>query len=438
MKEYLEKHIKDIFNSLGIKVPFKVYNCNVDTLPDWTKQIQLTNEFIVYCHDISLKQRLQVFTGKNIFQYENFIYWFEGNRIVTLENVKIKVIDNNNKNIKCLKTNTRLPSFLDDFIYNQLRAIYAPNFQRFDYNLNLTNEDILKYLGTYFPRSYAESFCIFDNIFQNKEYQQAISKKSILNILSVGSGTGGDIIGLIIAIEKYFQQVSKINIYAIDGNFEALTILIKLVDNFRNHTSKIININTIKSIFSSVSDITSDKIITNEFDFILSFKLICEIITMDNENNNNSYYDFIIKFLPMLKKNGLCILLDVTTKSNHTRYNPILMNRQVNQALRELDNYKSLLPISCNIYEKQCYFDCFNQQIFTVTHQKQTNDKSKVTYRVIGHNDLVNKIVSNANDSKLLVNNRNICPHTVNYLKTEDAYFLKQSYKRIKGELKEN
>ena len=67
--------------------------------------------------------------------------------------------------INYLKTNTQLPSWLDDFIFKQLNAEYAPNFQKFDLNLDLTKEENLKYLGTYFPRSYAESFCIFDNIF---------------------------------------------------------------------------------------------------------------------------------------------------------------------------------------------------------------------------------------------------------------------------------
>ena len=65
--------------------------------------------------------------------------------------------------IKLLKTNTRLPIWLDDYIFKTLKAQYSPNHERFDFNLDLSESDILKYLGTYFPRSYGESFCIFDN-----------------------------------------------------------------------------------------------------------------------------------------------------------------------------------------------------------------------------------------------------------------------------------
>src|SRR5690554_3716276 len=197
MKQELEKHIKNIFDSLGINSPFEVYDCNIDTLPEWTKNIELTNEFIVCCKDFLIQDRLQVFTGKKSFENGNQFYWFEGDSISTINLITENDLNFEINKIEFLKTETRLPAFLDDFIFNRLNAIYAPDFQRFEYNLDLTGEEILKYLGTYFPRSYAESFCIFDNIFQNIAYHQIISNKTYLNILSIGSGTGGDIIGLL-------------------------------------------------------------------------------------------------------------------------------------------------------------------------------------------------------------------------------------------------
>lgn len=239
MKQDLEKHIKDIFNSIGIESSFEVYECNTDILPEWTKNIELTNEYIVSCQDFSIKERLQVFIGKNIFENGKYLYWFEGERIIEPDNLPInEQYKNEDEKIEYLKTDTRLPAYIDDFIFNQLNAIYAPDFQRFEYNLDLSGEEIRKYLGTYFPRSYAESFCIFDNIFQNSVYQKTNADVKILNILSVGCGTGGDIIGLITAIEKHFPVVSEINIFAIDGNNEALTILEQVIDRIQNQTSK--------------------------------------------------------------------------------------------------------------------------------------------------------------------------------------------------------
>jgi len=428
MKQDLERHIKDIFNSLGITVPFEVYDCKIDILPDWAKNVELTNEYFACCKDLTIRKRLQVFTGKNIFENGNHIYWFEGDGILTTETIiEDEIIDElERQSVEYLKTKTRLPVFVDDFIFNKLNAIYAPDFQRFDYNLDLTGEEILKYLGTYFPRSYAESFCIYDNIFQNLAYQQIISNRKDLNILSIGSGTGGDIIGLLTAIEKHFHNVKEINIWALDGNIEALNILEQIIDNFKTHASKNINLKTIYSVFDSISDFQNEKIAENKYDFILSFKFICEVIALGKGNYDNSYYDFTFRFLPLLSNDGLFVLLDVTTKPKHNTFNPILMNHQVNQTLRELNEYETLLPLPCSVHSDKCFVDCFQQKTFCVTHSKHTNDKSRVAYRILAPKILKEQIGVIIDDSKQLINNDKICPFTENGEKTGDAYLLKQ------------
>jgi hypothetical protein len=299
MKNDLTRHIKDIFNSLGLSDSLKMFDCRYDKLPQWTKDIQLTHEFIVCCQDISLKQRLQVFIGKNIFENGKYLYWFEGERIIELDSSSVKEeYKIEGEKIEYLKTDTRLPAYIDDFIFNQLEAIYAPDFQRFEFNLDLTGEEIKKYLGTYFPRSYAESFCIFDNIFQNNVYQEIIANFKTLSILSVGCGTGGDIIGLLTAIEKHFPYISKVDILAIDGNYEALKILEQIIGKVQNQLSKKITLKTKQIVFRSISEFLIENEISKNFDFILSFKFICEIILMGRGKFDNSYYDFVKKFLP--------------------------------------------------------------------------------------------------------------------------------------------
>ena len=425
MKNALENHINNILTTLQIKESVEIYDCIFDVLPEWTKHIQLTHEFLICCNDITEKQKLQAFIGKTIFQFQNYNYWFEGDRTSEEEQVVTDDIDENtNYKINYLKSNTQLPSWLDDFIFKQLNAEYAPNFQKFDLNLDLTKEENLKYLGTYFPRSYAESFCIFDNIFQNKNYRDTLDDKKSINILSVGCGTGGDVIGLLTVFVKYCSKISDINIWTLDGNIEALSIAGKIIEKFKVQSSRNINVKTIHLAFDSISDINDYHIGNIKFDFILSFKLLNEIIAIGKGQFDNSYYTFIHKFVPMLSDNGLCVLLDVTTKSKHTTYNPILMNRQVNQALKELTKYKTLLPISCELYGDNCNFDCFCQKTFTVTHSKHINDKSKVVYRVIAHNDLKTNIIRPDYQSRLLIYNDKVCPHTENKNYTEDAYLL--------------
>jgi len=425
MKSELIKHIEEIFNSLGISESFEVFDCCHDILPKWIKDIQLTHEFIVCCPDNSLNQRLQVFIGKSIFENGRYLYWFEGEQIIEPDSVLIDKQDIIEKEkIEYLKTDTRLPAYIDDFIFNHLNAIYAPDFQRFEYNLDLTEEEIKKYLGTYFPRSYSESFCIFDNIFQNKGYQHTIADSKTFNILSVGCGTGGDIIGLITAIEKHLPFVSEIDILAIDGNNEALTILEQIIDRAQNQLSKKINLKTKQTVFSRISEFLVENEINQNFDFILSFKFVCEIISVGNGKLDNSYYDFLMKFLPLLSENGLCLLLDVTTKHNHTTYNPILMNKQTNQAIRELKIYTSLIPAPCSIFSEICSCDCFHQKTFTVTHSKHSNDKSRVAYRLLVSQNLKEKLNHKINNSKQLIYNEKTCPYTEKGELTLDAFIL--------------
>lgn len=64
-----------------------------------------------------------------------------------------------------MQNNVTLPQWLDDLIFNQLGAKYCrsnSDMTVIDWDKN----DVLNYLGTYFPRSYAESYCIFSHLFQ--------------------------------------------------------------------------------------------------------------------------------------------------------------------------------------------------------------------------------------------------------------------------------
>jgi hypothetical protein len=100
------------------------------------------------------------------------------------------------------------------------------------------------------------------------------------------------------------------------------------------------------------------------------------------------------------------------------------MNKQVNQAMRELQGYITLIPKSCSVYSELCSYDCFHQKTFTVTHSKHTNDKSKVAYRVLVSQQLNEIINYKVNNAKLLINNKKICPYTVKGKFTFDAYLF--------------
>jgi len=445
LKDSLKIHILKVFSSLQIEhVPYEVYECGVDSLPEWANHVQLTHEFMVCCEQNFYKDKLQRFLYKEIYQNEKYMYWFEGEKIVDINQDETETAQKRNvteASISYLKSETRLLKWLDDFIFRELGAEYAPDFQCFGYNLDSTKDKNLIYLGTYFPRSYAESFCIFDNIFQYAPYKQIIAQKEKIKILSVGCGTGGDLAGLLTIIEKYCSDtVSTINILAIDGNKDAITILEKIIIKFQENFSKRIVLVAEHAILSSITDIDLSRYCT-KYDFILSFKMVCEIILAGKGAYNNSYYDFVVKFLPMLSNEGLCVLLDVTIKAENGIYLPIIVNQQVNQALRDLKNYQTLLPRSCNLYEAKCDKKCFTQQQFSVTHLNQSKNISNVVYRVIAPKFLTGIMPTPQYEVRYITNkskfynstSEGLCAYSAHYTKAVDAYKLISKKKGIQG-----
>ena len=450
MKEELEKHISTIFSALQITESFEVFECESDVLPEWANRVSLTHEFLICCGQLSGKEKLQNFLGKKLYQFENFVYWFDGGQIAEIEKSELGLSEIQNEEdpietkFECLKTKTSLPSWLDNFIFNQLNAEYAPDFERFDYNLDLTEEENKKYLGTYFPRSYAESFCIFDNIFQNTKFQKTVSQKESLNILSVGCGTGGDLIGLLVVIEKYCDKNTALDIWAIDGNKNALDILTRIVEAFKATTNKKVNLNVLNFVFCTETEqyTAKDEIKAREYDFVLSFKMITEIISAGKGIADNSYFHFLKTFVPLLSENGLCVLLDVTTKQKHNNtYNPILMNNQVNKVLQELENYQTLLPLPCNLHEKKCNANCFTQQQFAVSHSKRINDISKVAYRVIANINFAEQLGKPDVMAKYVIGKDKICCYTESNDKNVDSYLLgtfKEKQPTIKSDISDD
>lgn len=380
MKNALIQHVKQIFEVLQIYAEYFVYDSAIDVLPNWLQNLPLTHEYVVYCKANFEKDRLQEFIHKDIFKAGNWYYWFEGEKKKDAEqqpdNSIVELLPPHPR--ESLKTKTRLPSWLDNFIFNTLQAEYAPDFQRFEYNLNLSHEENLKYLGTYFPRSYAETFCIFDNIFSNDVIKSKYVRLTEVSILSVGCGTGGDIMGLLTIINKHFASIKRINVFAVDGNEDALNILTQIVEQANRQFHKEVVLSIKQVVFDRINAID----LKSSFDFIITSKLINEIINKGKGGMDSSYYDFAKAFSPLLKQEGFMLILDVTTKVGTSEFCPILLNRQVNQFVYEHPDFVSIIPIPC-ANKDNCQVQCFSQKEFTVSHSKFANDKSRVAYRIL-------------------------------------------------------
>lgn len=307
-----------------------------------------------------------------------------------------------------IENSTILPVWLDSFIYEELGANYAPDYVRYEYNLDLSKEEVKTYLGTYFPRSYAESFCIFDNLYCNAKYNSVMQEKSEISILDFGCGTGGEIIGLLTVLSKHLPDLKKVTILAIDGNHDALRYSTKIVEQFKLHCPYKIEYNVGPIAISDCSDVEiMDEIVKSSFDYILSFKAICELISKQRITGNA--YQYVAKILaPKLTDIGLITLLDVTVKNDIIgTYYPIYMNQGLRHFLNDYETFKTLIPLPCHKFEDACTQLCFTQRIFSVTHSRRTDDISKVSYRIMGQKDFIQSVIPEFTDGKFIIQKKN-------------------------------
>ena len=120
-----------------------------------------------------------------------------------------------------------------------------------------------------------------------------------------GCGTGGELIGFITAVSEQLPSVKHIDIRALDGNVHALRMLECILENISQRFEISFDSHLMPIVIDDFYDmgIVTD-IITQLFDFVISFKAICEFVTRQQFDEQNPYEHIINVFSPKLKSNG--------------------------------------------------------------------------------------------------------------------------------------
>jgi hypothetical protein len=375
-----------------------------------------SNVIVVYSEGIdSISGKLSKFIGKDVMALNsNSIYWELGTEISPIIHQASLPIQQPSKDdaqstqrVLFRKSRTVLPHWLDRYIFESLGAKYSPEHTRYEYNLDLSKEEIAIYLGTYFPRSYSESFCIYDNLLKNENYHHIISKLSIINVLDIGCGTGGELVGLITALTKYLSISIIIHIDAFDGNEYSLSALRNIIMMMKSQTHHTIELVTHFKKYTLKSKIDTNDLEDQVYEFIFCNKMVCELISHD-VIPTEAYRKIAKNLCPLLSDDGVFLLLDVTIKDTKAGvFYPLIMNKELNDYVNEHIEFSTLLPLACS--KEHCRDSCFMQQTFQVSHSRKSNDESKVCYRILCHKELKDKIVI-----KLEENTQHII-HSVKY-----------------------
>ena len=148
---------------------------------------------------------------------------------------------------------------------------------------------------------------------------------------------------MITAIGRHLPH-TKISITAIDGNDGALAILKDLVECNPNKNIQV-ELSAFSQTLGTIEDVEKLAFGKNDYHFILCDKMVCELISKE-VLPTNAYAIMAKKLTAFLHENGLLIMLDVTTKDEHSGYfYPQLMNNAINDYVRKSRTIETLLPL---------------------------------------------------------------------------------------------
>lgn len=118
-----------------------------------------------------------------------------------------------------------------------------------------------------------------------------------------------------------------------------------------------------------------EQIITQSYDFVISFKAICEFVTKQQFEQQNPYEHIINLFMPKLSSKGVICLADVTS------FNAVSHD---------------WLPAMLDNASKACNVDIlyrnggFNEDYY-ISHTHHKNDISKIAWRIYKNNKMKHK-----------------------------------------------
>jgi hypothetical protein len=266
------------------------------------------------------------------------------------------------------------------------------------------DEKILKYLGTYFPRSFLESRFIFASLLNNGEIFQRISEKPRFRILDLGGGTGGNLLGLLDTLAQCSFR-KPIEIVAVDGNEKALATLHQVLEhsgyarclNIVNVENKKVRFGTHLAQFSTgMTQLCAE--LEGEFDVIMSWKFLNELYRRTFAQALGTYRVAMQCLENKLSANGVCVFLDLCDQIDGSgQWIPTIFARELIQYVQQPSSKLScLLPLSCALWGLVCQAtNCYTQKIFSIEHSQARNDVTKVCFRVLGSKELTRRVMAN-------------------------------------------
>ena len=267
-------------------------------------------------------------------------------------------------------------------------------------NLHSQEEDLLVYLGTYFPRSFAEAYVIASILMENALLRKVWAGKQNIRICDLGSGTGGNLFGFLQGLRKYLScDYGRVEVLSLDGNSGALDLQQRLIQGYAGEMRwkpQQVEITCLENFQDGVIHAAEE--FGGEFDAILCFKFLNEMYRSETDEARGGYYASLMELAErLLNRNGILVLSEVTDKLPTKDFIPkVIAPEQAAYIRQSTDALRCILPVSCGKWGGSCHApnECFSQQTVYIRHAKAQNDCSKFSYRVMAREQLAKGVLS--------------------------------------------
>lgn len=245
-----------------------------------------------------------------------------------------------------------------------------------------------------------------------------------MNILDIGTGTGGNVVGMMKAMVDCGIDSRRIRIFSIEGNENASSHFKKIFDRFNRQYNTSFELHQEKLIFSlrnfklQISDYLNEKSL--EFDFVTSSKFVGEFYNQSGEKEIRLFQGLTEVISKFLQPDGIYLLLDVVAGSRDRQcdFKTKIMSDELNEYVNSQgDSLKYIFPSPCACWSAICKTKgCYIEKCFKISHSHFENDESNVAFRIMTHKEFANQIISNrVLKDKYEISKRNLCKNGIVY-----------------------
>lgn len=227
--------------------------------------------------------------------------------------------------------------------------------------------------------------------------RDAICSEKTLGLCSIGSGTGGDLLGCILALSKHgLINDDEIRIVSIDGNSNALSMQQAVLEEASRQLDMRLNLKPMElSLPGSNPFAVLEGALANEesFNIITCSKMVNELIQSQKLGDSKCYYDALSVMTSCMGENGIAVISDVVLPIDENADDPWMttypaeLNRQANRFISRTTGIGTLLPQTCFGNESRCGGYFAKKSLGCVHSRNEKLEKGRIGkfwYRVFG------------------------------------------------------